>query len=117
MARPLAVAVGHIIENIDRIARYIDGKTEQDYLQDSILSDAVERCVERISEASRSIPDDVKTNHPTVPWRDIASIGNILRHNYDAVGMPTVWKIATLDIPALRPVILAIRAAIKDAGV
>ena len=116
MPRPLAVAVTHIIENIDRIERHIAGKTEQDYLRDPLLGDAVERCIERISEASRSIPDDTKSAYPTVPWADIARIGNILRHKYDVVAVPTIWQIAALDAPALRQVMVAIGERARKSG-
>ena len=60
MARPLAAALDDIASNIELIERFTSGKTEQDYNGDPLLSAAVERCLERISEASRSIPDDVK---------------------------------------------------------
>ena len=118
MPRPLAVAAAHIVENIDRIARYISGKTEHEYLRDPLLSDAVERCIERISEASRSIPEDVKAINPTVPWADIARVGNILRHKYDAVAVPTIWQIAAFDAPALRLVMIKIAASAqaRDSG-
>lgn len=50
-----------------------------------MLRDAIERNIERISEASRRLPDDLKAGYPSIPWRDIAGIGNVLRHGYDAV--------------------------------
>ena len=42
----------------------------------------VERAIEIISEASRHIPDDMKATAPEIPWRQIAGIGNVLRHDY-----------------------------------
>lgn len=43
----------------------------------------------------------MKARHPEVPRRDIASIGNILRHAYPAVNRDIVWRIATEDIRPL----------------
>ena len=37
-----------------------------------------------VSEKLLHIPQSDKDNHPQIPWRDIAGIGNILRHGYDA---------------------------------
>ena len=111
MARPLAAALDDIASNIELIERFTSGKTEQDYNGDPLLSAAVERCLERISEASRSIPDDVKAKYPAVPWRQIADVGNRLRHNYDSVDDRRVWQIATLDVPALVHTIARIIAA------
>jgi uncharacterized protein with HEPN domain len=49
----------------------------------------------------------MKARHPDVPWRDIAAIGNILRHEYPAVNRDIVWRIVTRDI---RPLATAIEA-------
>ena len=108
MPRPTHIAANQIVENIDRIGMHIAGKTEHDYRSNPLLVDAVERCIERISEASRSIPDNIKNDYPTVPWRDIATIGNLLRHNYDTVASPIIWSLACLDAPALRQVMAEI---------
>jgi len=48
--------------------------------RDIKLRRAIERCVEIISEASRHIPIQLKSDYPDQPWEEIASIGNLLRH-------------------------------------
>ncbi len=35
-----------------------------------------------ISEASRRLPDSLKTQASNIPWRKIAGAGNVLRHEY-----------------------------------
>ena len=62
---------------------------------------AVERGLEIISEASRSLPDDQKLQHPGVPWTQIAGIGNILRHEYHRVEPTIVWNITKTHMPEL----------------
>lgn len=94
----------------DRVASYVAGKSPQDLLQEPMIADAVERCIERISEASRSLPDDVKALHPTIPWPEIAAIGNRLRHGYFAVNPNIIWQTATIDLPALKAAIEKMRA-------
>ena len=42
----------------------------------------VERNLEIISEASRRTPDAAKATEPDVPSREIAGIGNVLRHDW-----------------------------------
>jgi uncharacterized protein with HEPN domain len=54
---------------------------------------ATERGLEIISEASRSIPAELKKEALDVPWSQIASIGNILRHEYQRVEPLIVWNI------------------------
>jgi uncharacterized protein with HEPN domain len=43
--------------------------------------------------------------------RDIASIGNVLRHEYDAIERPVLWRIATED---LRPLAAAVDTLLAE---
>lgn len=61
----------------------------------------VERGLEIISEASRRLPDDLKDRHPGIPWRKVAGIGNILRHDYERVAPDLIWKLVRDDLAAL----------------
>jgi uncharacterized protein with HEPN domain len=54
---------------------------------------AVERGLEIISEASRHVPDDFKMLAPEIPWRQIAAIGNLLRHEYQRADLRATWNI------------------------
>jgi len=81
----LASRLEDILEAIAVIGTYTSGKTEDHYAAERMLRDAVERNVERISEASRHIPRSLKAPHPQIPWRKVAGIGNILRHAYPIV--------------------------------
>lgn len=91
-----------ILDAIDWIERMTAGRSFADYGADRPLRDAVERNIERISEASRHLPDQLKGRHPTLPWRQIAQTGNILRHAYRRVDHAMVWEIVELDLPPLR---------------
>jgi uncharacterized protein with HEPN domain len=97
----------HIREAIGLIDQYAGGRQRQDLDRDPMLRQALERNIEIISEASRRLPATMKARHPEVPWRDIATIGNILRHEYPAVNRDTVWRIVARDI---RPLATAIEA-------
>ena len=43
----------------------------------------------------------MKTLHPDVPWPQIASIGNQLRHAYDRIDPRIIWNIIERDLPEL----------------
>jgi len=55
----------------------------------------------RETEASRHIPPEMKEWHPEVPWQDIASIGNILRHEYAKIDDRIVWNVTRKNLEAL----------------
>jgi uncharacterized protein with HEPN domain len=90
----------HLMEAITAIEKILKSKTIQDYADDPVLQAAVERFLERICEASRYIPSEVRS--VDIPWRRIVDFGNLLRHAYHSIDPRTVWEIATLDMPALR---------------
>jgi uncharacterized protein with HEPN domain len=75
---------------------------------------AVTRFVEIISEASRRLPDDLKVRHPSIAWRDMASAGNIYRHEYEDVAAREVWDTLKHHLPPLRVVIEQELAALHD---
>ena len=92
----------HISDAIDRLERMTAGRSFDDYVADVMLHDAVERNIERISEASRHIPAELKARAPEIPWNEVAAVGSILRHDYDGVSDNRVWSILHEDIPALK---------------
>jgi uncharacterized protein with HEPN domain len=101
----------HIREAIALIEQHVHGRQRQDFDREPMLRQAIERNIEIISEASRRLPAGMKTRHPSVPWRDIAAIGNILRHEYPSVDRDIVWRVATEDI---RPLAAAVDALLAE---
>jgi uncharacterized protein with HEPN domain len=97
----------HIREAIALIEPYAGGRQRQDLDREPMLRQAIERNSEIISEASRRLPAAMKTRHPEVAWRDIAAIGNILRHENRDI----IWRIVTQDI---RPLATAIEALLDQ---
>ena len=57
-----------------------------------------------LSSASRHLTDEMKARHPEIPWQKVAAIGNVLRHNYENIAAPVIWKLAQTDLPALEKV-------------
>jgi uncharacterized protein with HEPN domain len=97
---------------IDRVQQAMGDRTLADYASDWLLKHAVERAVEIISEASRHLPDDVKARHPEIPWRRVAGIGNILRHDYDSIVDNVIYELVKRELPALETALLAIQTSL-----
>ncbi len=100
--RTALVPLTDIRDAIRRIERYTAGKDLASFRRDDLVNGAVERCLEIVSEASRRLPDDLKTRHADIPWRKVAGLGNVFRHEYDAVSTPLVWEIVREHLPPLK---------------
>ncbi len=62
------IFIDHILESINLIERYIEGKTFEDFIEDVQLQDSVIRRIEIIGEAVRNIPWEIKQKYPDIPW-------------------------------------------------
>ena len=91
-----------IIENAQAIQEYVAGMDVTGFGQDQKTYDAVERCLERISEAAAKLGDLAPALVPGQPWQEIRALGNRLRHEYDAIREDRLWAIVEIDIPPLR---------------
>ena len=85
-----------IVEAIALIRAEMEGVTLAAFEHDRRKRWVVERGIEIISEASRRLPDETKAAEPDIPWREIAGIGNILRHDYGVVRPDILWRIRIL---------------------
>jgi len=99
-----------IIRAIDGVADTIGGVDFDTYQAVFHMPRTVERCIEIVSEATRHIPNDLKSGYPEIPWHQIAGIGNVLRHDYDLVDQRLIWEVATVHFPRLRAVIVELRS-------
>jgi uncharacterized protein with HEPN domain len=66
---------------------------------------AVTRCLEIVSEASRRLPEEIKTRHLAIPWREIAGAGNVYRHDYEDIAARVIWDTVQLALPPLQAAI------------
>lgn len=82
MSREPRAAAEEILARIARLRRF-QGQDISAFGARSDERAIIERDLEVLSEASRSLPDTLKAGYPDLDWRGIADIGNVLRHGYD----------------------------------
>jgi uncharacterized protein with HEPN domain len=93
-----------IVEAIDRIRASLSGVSLENFEKSWEKRWLVERGVEIISEASHRLPDDLKDRNRGIPWRKVAGIGNVIRHDYQRVAPDVLWKLVYDDLPTLEKV-------------
>src|SRR5229473_375489 len=89
-----------ILANVARIRRHTSGMTADRFLSDEKTQDAVERCLERMSEAARKFGDALDAKYPAVEFHKLRQVGSVLRHDYDDFSADLLWGSLTerLDI-------------------
>jgi uncharacterized protein with HEPN domain len=103
------------LEDILRYMRYaenfVEGYSFEEFAEDEKTIIALVKCIEVVGEASKRIPEDVRSKYPTIPWRDMTGIRDRLVHGYFSVDMSIIWKTATEEFPEIKP---QIEAILKD---
>ena len=91
----------HIVANAQAIFHYTEGMEFAQFEEDRKTYDAVERCLQRITEAVIRLGDNAEELMPGQPWQRIRGFGNRLRHNYDSIEEDRLFDIVRNDLPAL----------------
>ena len=112
--RSPAASLTDIVEAIEHVQSVLRNVRLEAFEADWKARWVVERGVEIISEASRRLPDEMKARHLEIPWAKVAGIGNVLRHDYQAISAPVMWNLVRDDLPALDRVCRAELAAWRD---
>ena len=97
----------HIAEAIEKIADYTKGG-EAEFQNKTIIQDAAIRNLEIIGEAAKRVPDELRGKEPSIPWKRLAGLRDILIHQYEGVDLGQVWRIATAVLPEILTNIQAI---------
>lgn len=96
-----ADSLADIVENAERIEGYLTGVDRAAFEADGRTRDAVERCLERVCEATFRLGDRAAELMPNQPWGDIRGMGNRLRHAYDRISLDVIWNAVRHDLPGL----------------
>ncbi len=65
-----------------RIMSYTRGMTQDDFIENRLVLDAVVRNFEIMGEAAKRVSDELRVDAPQVPWRLIAGFRDVQIHGY-----------------------------------
>ena len=112
MERDIALYVDHMLDAIANIEADTAGYDFEGFRKDRRVRQLVERNLEIISEASRRLPQVFKDAEGQIPWRAIAGIGNVIRHDYHDTYPTVLWQTCAEDLQPLKSALMRIRSMI-----
>ena len=98
-----AQRVQDIVDNIARIESHVAGMDFAAFAADPKTIEAVERCLQRLTEAAIKIgPERMARISPRTPVEAVRGLGNLLRHDYDGADRGTIWRKIIPSLPELK---------------
>lgn len=101
MLKDDSIYIEHILESINKIQRYVQNISKEEFINNDLLQDAVIRNFEIIGEASKKISPNLKLTYSMIPWREIAGMRDKLIHDYFGVDIEMIWITVNEDLPTL----------------
>ena len=92
----------HMIESIDNVFAFTEGKSLDDIDNDKILFFALVKNIEIIGEAAFKLTKSFCELHPETPWESIMKMRHVLVHDYYQISSKEIWKVIKEDLEPLR---------------
>lgn len=102
MQKDNLVYIFHIRDCIAKIENYTEDITENDFLGEAIIQDAVLRNIEIIGEATKKLDQSFRKKYSEIEWRKIAGLRDKLIHDYMGVDLWAVWAIVQEVLPQFK---------------
>jgi len=88
-----------ISEACDKIYRFTENMSYEEFTSDDKTSDAVIRNLEVIGEAANHLPDSFISSHPEIGWSKAIAVRNRVIHEYFGVDYSILWNIIKNYLP------------------
>ena len=96
----------HILENIEKIQKAVEGYNFEQLNKDHIRFAAISYFTMIIGEATYMLTKEFKEAHPETPWRQIEGMRHHIVHGYFQVRNDMLWNVIENDLEPLKKQIL-----------
>jgi uncharacterized protein with HEPN domain len=114
MTLPDALYLRHMLDAVDRVIEATQRVTLEDFNRDWMIQDAIIHELQILGEAAGHVSDEITEAYLDIPWRQVTGLRHKIVHDYFVIDLGVVWDTATLDVPAIRPIVKALRDKITE---
>jgi uncharacterized protein with HEPN domain len=93
--------LGDILDSAEKIFKYTESITYEEFIADSKTIDAVVRNFEIIGEASSRLPQEFKNENNAIDWFRIRGFRNRIVHQYFGIDHELIWELKNTHCKAL----------------
>ena len=101
-----------MLEAIGRIRRY-SVKGRDAFERNELVQTWIVHHLRILGEAAARLSPELRACTPTIPWKKIVGMRNILVHEYFRIDRDAVWSVIEHDLPTLEPEVRRIIADLE----
>lgn len=90
-----------IVQAAQRVIRFTQGISRTELESNEEKQAAILYQLTIIGEATKRLSPDLRNQNPTIPWKQMAGMRDIVTHHYDEVDPDVIWDVVQDDIPRL----------------
>jgi uncharacterized protein with HEPN domain len=87
-----------MVDATERILRYTENISYDEFTRNTLIRDAVIRNFEVIGESVKHVPFSFQKKHKYIPWYNMFSLRNFIVHEYFDVDDEILWAIIQNDL-------------------
>ncbi|WP_302963844.1 DUF86 domain-containing protein [uncultured Adlercreutzia sp.] len=102
------VVLGKVLDEIFMAQSLLGSRDLDAFLEDEMVKRAVCMTVINVGELVKNLDMEFRSEHPQVPWRDIAGFRDVAAHKYQTLRMDDVYVTVKDEFPAIEEEIASI---------
>lgn len=114
MSRKWSLRIKDALQAIEYIEEDTMDMTFEQYEENRLVRQAVERNLEIIGEALNKIPDNIQNKYSEIPWRQIIGLRNFVIHEYFSVSHDIEWDVIINELNSLKKNLIKISTQESD---
>ncbi len=113
MKRDSLLFIEDMIEAMEAIERFVEGKSKDDLFHDEMTLSAVLWKLSVIGEAAKHVPQDIREKWPQIPWKGMAGMRDRLIHAYFGIDRELLWEVVKTQIPRIKSELRELRDSLR----